>query len=105
MTATTLDSLIDTLYRHRAAHALPEPGNIGFDLIQPGIDIQVGLADTVAALLAWGQSLDQVTVTGWRHREDRVHLPSSATQSAGRGSGSTAACPTPRTSRWQSTRR
>jgi hypothetical protein len=74
MNTTTLDTLIDTLYRHRAAHALPDPINVGFDLIQPGIDTQVALADTVAALLAWGHSLDQVTVTGWRHRADRVHL-------------------------------
>jgi hypothetical protein len=70
----TLDTLIGALYGHRACHCLPEPVTVGFDLAQLGIEIQVSLADTASALLAWARSLDQVTVSGWRHQEDRLHL-------------------------------
>jgi hypothetical protein len=70
----TLDTLIGALYGHRACHCLPEPVTVGFDLSQLWIEIQVSLADTASALLAWARSLDQVTVSGWRHQEDRLHL-------------------------------
>jgi hypothetical protein len=73
----TLDTLIGALYGHLACHPLSPPVTISFDLVRPEISMQVTVADSVTRLrelLAWGHSLDRVTVSGWHTRDNTLHL-------------------------------
>lgn len=73
----SLNALVGGLYGHLAAHPLPAPITVEFDLPTGRIDLQVKLGDTVTRLrdlLAWGHSLHQVTVTAWHTPRTDLHL-------------------------------
>jgi hypothetical protein len=73
----TLDTLVGALYGHLAGRRLPAPINVGFDMLAGKIDLQIDMGGSVVrldALVAWGRSLDQAVVTGWRTRDDNVHV-------------------------------